>query len=211
MQPGRTVIVKVGGSLYDLRDLGVRLTAVCRQLNDAVPVLFPGGGPTADLVRGWHEQFVLSEHASHDLAIHALRLNAQLLAKIVPGARPAYDDVMVAAHAQKGQLSVLDPWHRLFDFEQKFADEAPPHHWDVTSDSLAAWMALHWPAEELLLLKSVPCPRTAVTAASQQGLVDPYFPGLAGRLARVSWCNLRTEPIEIVPWLEFGRPAGSAS
>lgn len=203
----RVVIVKVGGSLYDLRDLGTRLAAVCRLLTNAVPVLFPGGGPTADLVRGWHQLFVLSEDTSHELAIHSLRLNAQLLAKIVPGARPAYDEIMVAAHHQKGRLSILDPWHRLFEFEQKFPDEAPPHHWDVTSDSLAAWVTIHWPATELLLLKSVPCPESTVTEAALAGLVDPYFPGLAGRIPRINWCCLRDEQPTIRPWLDHGAPS----
>jgi len=203
----RIVIVKVGGSLYDLRDLGARLTAVVSSLTDAIPVLFPGGGPTADLVRGWHQQFALSEETAHHLAIQSLRLNAQLLANIMPHADVADDHVMLKAQNEAGRVSVLDPRRRLWEFEQKFTNEAPPHHWDVTSDSLAAWMTIHWPAEELLLLKSVPCPNTTVTEAATQGLVDPYFPGLAGRIPRITWCCLRDAAPAITPWLHYGVPA----
>ncbi|MBI1346332.1 hypothetical protein GC163_08575 [bacterium] len=202
----RIVIVKVGGSLYDLHDLGARLTTVCRQLNAAVPVLFPGGGPTADLVRGWHEQFELTEDVSHHLAISALRLNSQLLAKLLPRAHVVTDFAMLQELSRTDRIPVLDPGPRLEDLEQRLTDEAPPHHWDVTSDSLAAWTTIHWPATELLLLKSAPCPVGTVTAAAQAGVVDPYFPGLAGRIPRITWCCLRDESPVITPWLDHGAP-----
>jgi 5-(aminomethyl)-3-furanmethanol phosphate kinase len=204
----RTVVLKVGGSLFDLRDLGPRLERVLALVDADRKLLFPGGGPTADLVRDWHRRFVLSEEQSHWLAIEALDLNGQLLTRIVPHARWALDAVMLNEHARRGQTSVLLPARFLSWPEQDaLADDAPPHVWDVTSDTLAAWTAIRWPADELVLLKSVPCPvgRTAVEAV-QAGLVDAYFPGYAGRLPRVSWCCLRDDEPRVVPWLEQGRP-----
>ena len=69
--------------------------------------------------------------------------------------------------------------------EQSAGAEALPHSWDVTSDSIAAWVALRWPAD-LTLLKSA-TPRTG-----RESFVDPYFPTFAGRLRRAEWLDLRT-------------------
>jgi dihydroneopterin aldolase len=53
-----------------------------------------------------------------------------------------------------------------------------PASWEVTSDSLAAWLAGKLRASRLLLLKQVELPRQPVTATelAEQGVVDPAFP-----------------------------------
>jgi aspartokinase-like uncharacterized kinase len=168
-------------------------------------LLFPGGGAVADIVRDWHNRFRFSEETSHALAIESLDLNARLLTELVPVARWANDSEM-DTFDQPGTFVIWPSWV-LWDTGYSRYDDSPPHVWDVTSDTLAAWTAIRWPADELVLLKSVPCPvgRTALEAV-QAGLVDPYFPGYAGRLPRVSWCCLRDDEPRIVPWLEQGRP-----
>jgi hypothetical protein len=67
---------------------------------------------------------------------------------------------------------------------------------------LAAWITTLWPADELVLLKSVPVPVRQTTLQASQNLnVDAYFPDAARLLKRISWCNVReTDPI-IEPWL----------
>jgi hypothetical protein len=112
---------------------------------------------------------------------------------------------------QESGIPILAPSAYLTKAEQAAPDEAPPHLWDVTSDSLAAWIAWQWPAEELVLLKSTAIVSgTPVTQLSAAGLVDPFFPALAGRIARVGWCNLRDERPVIQPWLDHGAPLESS-
>ncbi|MDZ4686895.1 MAG: hypothetical protein SH850_17615 [Planctomycetaceae bacterium] len=200
----RTAILKVGGSLFDLRDLGPRLQRVLSHIDAERKVLFPGGGEAADIVRHWHQEHGLSDEQSHWLAIHATGMNANLLSVIVPCRILSRREALEIKGLNDSEIWAMAPWHFIFNADQAYSD-APPHVWDVTSDTLAAWTAIRWPAEELLLLKSVPCPvgRTA-TEAVQAGLVDPYFPGYAGRLPRVSWCCLRDDEPTVVPWLEHG-------
>ena len=53
--------------------------------------------------------------------------------------------------------------------------------WDVTSDSLAAWLARHIGAQHLVLAKSCAVPAELsgdARALSAAGIVDAAFPGL---------------------------------
>lgn len=77
--------------------------------------------------------------------------------------------------------------------------EPLPAGWHVTSDSLAAWLAIRW-AGELLLMKSVPPHRNGHAAATSFSVVDRYFPNLAAELPRIWWANLRRDPLSVQTW-----------
>lgn len=201
-------VIKVGGSLYDLPDLADRLRLIVAQRAGCCCLLFPGGGAAADLVRESQQRHQFSDDDAHHLAIAALSWNARLLSTLLPGTAVVSDlDAIASADAGSPSLRILDPQHPLEALERQFPDDAPPHVWDVTSDSLAAWLAVGWHARELILLKSIPAPSgIPVTRVMQHGGVDPYFPGLAGRLPRLSWCAARETPPTIQPWLVDGAP-----
>ena len=58
-------------------------------------------------------------------------------------------------------------------------------NWDVTSDSLAAWLALRLGARGVVLVKSCPVPAQATPAElAAAGIVDRAFPGYAEQCAR---------------------------
>jgi hypothetical protein len=79
---------------------------------------------------------------------------------------------------------------------------ALPHCWDVTSDSIAAWVATRWDASELVLLKSTDLPTNAsLDEARRMQLIDPYFHRLTNETPIVSWCNLREASASIISWL----------
>jgi hypothetical protein len=75
------------------------------------------------------------------------------------------------------------------------------HSWRVTSDSIAAWAAHVLGATELVLVKSrdVPCEMTAA-AAAKAGLVDDYFPAIAGDLPAIGWVYARDDQPVIESW-----------
>ena len=67
-----------------------------------------------------------------------------------------------------------------------------PHTWNVTSDSLSAWVTIRWPASRLVLLKSVVLPPIeSLSQATEAGLVDDFFPALESELPPTFWCRLR--------------------
>jgi aspartokinase-like uncharacterized kinase len=187
------VVVKVGGSLFDLPDLGLRLRVWLERRGAARVLLVPGGGPSANVVRTLDRVHTLGEEISHWLAIRALTLNAHFLHALLPDAALVGELLDVrGSHA----LSILDP----YPFAE--ADEGRPgclpHRWEVTSDAIAARVAVVAGARQLILLKSVAVPDgMGWDEAGQRGLVDRWFArvleGAHGGLA-VCPVNLRTWP-----------------
>ncbi len=162
------LVVKVGGSRYDLRDLGPRLCAFLASLGEGDRLLVPGGGATVDTVRGFDRDHALGPEASHWLALRACSVNAHFLACLLAGA------CVVSSPERCRGIDVLDP------FAFVMADEGRPgclpRHWDATSDSVAARAAVVARAG-LVLLKSVTLPDEGDWfAAARAGYVDPVFP-----------------------------------
>ena len=167
------VVVKVGGSLFDLPGLGPRLERWLEGWGGDV-ILVPGGGVAADVVRAFDRRHGLGEEAAHWLALRALSLNAHLLAGLLPSAL-VVDDLEDCRRAwQAGLAAVLDP--HAFARADEGRPGCLPHRWDVTSDSLAARVAVVAGARSLVLLKSVTVPDGVDwDEAGRLGLVDPLF------------------------------------
>jgi len=192
MSQNKTVIVKVGGSLLSLSDLPRRLQRLRNTIESENVVFVAGGGELVDVIRRWDDTHGLNPDVSHELAIETLKLSARLLAGILP-------DAKLCAELPETQPTadsvVLDVPVILAKFHSR--GEAPlPAGWHVTSDSIAAWIAVHWPAEELILAKSTGGPMRDGIApkTSPDGFVDPWLQTLVPQLPVVSWCNLRGDP-----------------
>jgi aspartokinase-like uncharacterized kinase len=173
------VVVKVGGSLFDLPDLKDQLHAWLAGLSGSAVLLVPGGGAAADVIRTLDRRHRLGEERAHWLALRALSLNAQFLAALLPKSEHVrLLDAHAFALADEGQPGAL------------------PHTWDVTSDAVAARVAVVVRARRLVLLKSVTIPEDMDWAeAGRRGWVDASFAGLLrqapGSLV-VQAVNLRT-------------------
>jgi aspartokinase-like uncharacterized kinase len=167
-----TCVVKIGGSLFDLPDLGPRLQRWLDEL-DAVPLLLvPGGGPMADLVRDLDQRHGLGEEKAHWLALRAMTLNAWFLADLLPDAVVVPDlDEFPPTREKPSSLSILDAFSFALRDERRL--ESLPHGWAVTSDSVAARVAVVAGARQLILLKSVMIPEEIDwTEAGRRGFVD---------------------------------------
>jgi aspartokinase-like uncharacterized kinase len=183
------LVVKVGGSLYDLPDLGGRLRAWLEAHCTSRILLIPGGGSAADWIRQLNTYDHLGEEQSHWLALRALTFAAHVLSQLLPRAMVIERVEERQAAWDRDQVPILD----LHAFA--LADEARAghldHSWDITSDSLAARVALVAGISHLVLLKSRSLPEPIDwLAAAGQGLVDRAFPAVVGSL-RVSAINFR--------------------
>jgi 5-(aminomethyl)-3-furanmethanol phosphate kinase len=172
-------VIKVGGSLAarptQLRRLMETLADAARRHH---LVVVPGGGSFADAVRRADRRFALGDSAAHWMAILAMDQYGYLLARLAPGAAL----VRSRRELAPGRLNVLAPsaWLRRAD--------PLPHSWDVTSDSIAAWVAHALRVRRLMLVKHVdgfigpaggpwqmPEHARQIPLDVLSGVVDPYF------------------------------------
>jgi aspartokinase-like uncharacterized kinase len=171
--PASLTILKVGGSLLDVPGLGGHLARYLRDECGPHTMLVPGGGPTADAIRLLDRCQGLGEEKAHWLALRALSLNAHVLADLLPTGEVLEDVHIWRRVFEQDRVPVLDPLP--FCQQDEGRPGALPHVWDVTSDSVAARVAVVAGAARLVLLKSAAPPAGDWAKVERQGLVDLYF------------------------------------
>jgi 5-(aminomethyl)-3-furanmethanol phosphate kinase len=183
-------VVKIGGSLYDLPDLSLRLQRWLLRTPDAL--LVPGGGPTADVVRRFDQIHGLGEERAHWLALDALQLNAHFLAWLLPAAR-------IVDHPERaaGGVTILNAFQFLSGEKAACRKGRLPHCWAVSSDAIAARAAIVAEAEHLVLLKSATIPEGMDwEEAGRCGFVDEWF----ARTVRPALPQLKVSAVNLRDW-----------
>ncbi len=143
-------MVKVGGSLAQNP---VKLRALCAKLSELASakkiLVVPGGGEFADTVRCMDSRYKLSQETSHRMAILGMDQYGLVLADLTPNA-VAVNTLMQAKHAMAlGKLTVLLPSNLMLKEKQL------ERSWDVTSDSIAVFVASRLHARQVVLAKDV--------------------------------------------------------
>ncbi len=158
----RPVVVKVGGGLTAIPGaLETACTAIVRLARTTPVIVLPGGGPLADAVRELQRRVAASDDAAHWMAILAMDQFAHVLAERIAQAVLIEEPGGLGAVLDSGGIPVLAVyrWMRAAD--------VLPHSWDVTSDSIAAFVAGAVDAQRLVLIKPV--------GGDASSLVDPCF------------------------------------
>jgi 5-(aminomethyl)-3-furanmethanol phosphate kinase len=207
-------VVKVGGGLG--RGAGDdALRALCTTLGalgERHPLLVvPGGAWFADAVREADRRFALPATTSHHMAVLGMEQFGWLLSELIPGAERCADP----ARAPIGRTAVLLP--------AALPLEGLPAAWEVTSDSIAAWVAGRAGAGRLVLVKEVdglfaewPAqgePIARMTAAELGALrpagVDEHLPAVLERASFETWVISGRDPERLVELLERGATVGT--
>jgi 5-(aminomethyl)-3-furanmethanol phosphate kinase len=175
------IVLKLGGSLANSGGLAACLGALAALPGEIVVV--PGGGVFADAVRVAQPRFGFSDRAAHRMAILAMEQYALMLVDRLPRLRPCVGIGEMRRAAADGAPAIWLP------ATLALADPTIPQSWDVTADSLAAWLARRLGAERLVLVKSVAAPRPLdIAALAADGLVDKMFPAFfAGTGLALDW------------------------
>lgn len=195
--------MKLGGSLLDLPDLRQRLQEVALMLMPSQLLLIPGGGLAADCIRSLDQQFGLSAEQAHQTAIEAMKFNAELLARLNPEFCIVADLSEARVAWENGRLPVLNASVVLHHQQRPRGDEREdngdflPASWDVTSDSIAAWVAARWGAKGLVILKSCDPVSSCIDVLIERRMLDAFFRRIAGSFP-IRWLNLRKSPLQFV-------------
>jgi aspartokinase-like uncharacterized kinase len=165
-----SLVVKVGGSLFDRPDLGPRLRDWFDRNAPPETILVPGGGRLVEVIRELDRMHRLSEEVAHRMALQAMSATAELLSDLLPESCIIDGPDLAELVWEQGRRPILD----ALAFCE--SDGPLPHTWDVTSDSIAARLAVVAGAKELVLLKSASPPAGDVAAWAQCGYVDRWLP-----------------------------------
>ena len=143
-------VIKIGGSLAeDPADL----SALCNKLGKIAKkyriVVVPGGGKFADVVREFDQRFVLSPGISHRMALLGMDQFGLLLSQIIPNSCAVY---LLNDAKQLSETKVVPIFlpSRLM-----FREDPLENSWDVTSDSIAAYVASRLHATKVVLATDV--------------------------------------------------------
>lgn len=142
-------IIKLGGSLLGSTELAHWL-ALITKFGDGKVLIVPGGGVFADAVREAQKISNISDAVAHELALLAMDQFGLLLAGMNHELVTANSELEIAERGWQHRGIVWLPSKMVL------ADDSIAKSWDVTSDSLSAWLANKLDADQLILVKSKP-------------------------------------------------------
>lgn len=180
-------VAKVGGSLLTWPQLPRELNAWLSNVPQATTVLIAGGGPWTELLRQSAKRFDLTEASAHAMCLQVMSVTASLLADVCTRSCTRSLPELRAA-MQTDQRIVFDVQEWLL------GDDASdlPKTWEVTSDSIAARLAMELKADKLVLFKSSPAPLGNLRELANADYVDRYFPTAAAKVPTIQYACLRT-------------------
>ena len=164
-------VVKLGGSLANSPELPRWLDVIATAGAGKV-VLVPGGGPWADEVRAAQKREGFDDRVAHRKALRAMEQYGKVLAGMRTNLVPAAGIAEIQGALRKDKIPVWMPYQMVV------ADPSIPESWDVTSDSLAAWLTGQLRAQGLVLVKSGEFGGGRIDAMEMagRGWVDACFP-----------------------------------
>ena len=145
------------------------LNTIEQKFSDKV-VLVPGGGVFADQVRTMQQQWNFDDEIAHRMALIAMHQMALLFKSI-------QQSFVLASNISNIQQALLKQsvviWMPDLEELNAFGVEAS---WNISSDSLAAWLAKQLTASELILVKSAEIPlKLDIQQMQKLNLLDQAF------------------------------------
>lgn len=165
------IVLKIGGSLLESDAAAQLMRGLAGRRPDQL-VIVPGGGDFADTVRTVQSRHALGEGAAHHMALLAMDMMGIALADLAAGFEIAETARDFAGAWRRGMVPIWAPARMVLASDIRAS-------WEVTSDSLAAWLAGQIGAERLVLAKSCAVPvaiSSSAQALSAAGIVDAGFP-----------------------------------
>lgn len=157
-------VVKLGGSLLETGKIFDCLKHIVLQNQNTVVVC--GGGVFANCVRDTQQKWGFDEVAAHEMALLAMKQTAIMCQNL----QPEFALVSKTLDLKNHPLAIWSP-----NINELNAAQIKPS-WNVTSDSLAAWLAVKLNAEALLIVKACDVDsKCSVSELQKHGVIDSMF------------------------------------
>lgn len=176
-------VVKIGGSLLGSPELPRWLDTLVK-ISDGKVLIVPGGSVFADAVREAQAISQVNDAVAHHLALLAMDQFGLLLAGMNPGLVTASSELEIAERGWQHRGIVWLPSRMVM------ADENIPKIWQVTSDSLSAWIANKIGSEHLVLVKSKALAAYTSPVAMQTLIADEVIDNAFTGFSRASDFNI---------------------
>lgn len=167
-------VIKLGGALAKSGALRNWLDVLAEAGGGRV-VIAPGGGAFADQVRERQKEWQFEDAAAHRMAVLAMEQYALMLCGIRKELIPASNASEIQSALSQGGVPVWLPAMMLL------REAGVEQTWNVTSDSLSAWLARKIEASALMLVKHATVDSKAIHASklAEREIVDRAFPQFA--------------------------------
>ena len=164
------IVIKVGGSLAKSNTLRDCLDKIGKKYPGKQLVIVPGGGAFAEQVRLAQQQFQFDEQIAHEMAILAMQQMALLFKGLKPEFIVAHSLAAILAGSTTETIIIWSP-----DIEE-LNNAGIEASWDISSDSLSAWLAKKLLATELILVKSaIIKPDLSLQQLAEKNIIDKAF------------------------------------
>ena len=161
-------VIKLGGSLESAKTLLHCLNRIEQQYRNQKVVIVTGGGVFAEQVRIAQQHWQFNDECAHAMALLAM----QQMARLVKGLKVDVELAHSVRAIQQSQSHII-VWSPDID---ELNNAGIPATWDITSDSLAAWLANVLSADELLVIKSAVIDDTlSLAQLAERGIIDKAF------------------------------------
>jgi 5-(aminomethyl)-3-furanmethanol phosphate kinase len=164
------IVVKLGGSLSQSDTLVNCLNSVEQNYQGRAVVIVPGGGAFADQVRLAQQRWEFDDTTAHRMAILAMQQMALLIKGLKGDFSIARSVTDIRKQLNRHKIVIWSPDIVGLD------NAAIQASWDITSDSLAAWLATALSASELILVKSAIIDASlSLQQLANQNIIDKGF------------------------------------
>ncbi|MFX0039293.1 MAG: hypothetical protein ACFFAB_08165 [Candidatus Heimdallarchaeota archaeon] len=147
----KIAVFKIGGKiLEELDDLRSTISQLEQLYSENLInkiILIPGGGSFANFIRKIYSELKFTEEIAHWMGIISMNYNGLELSKKFPNLQitESYEQIK----EKKSTLCIFLPYEFIKE------NDKLPHSWDVTSDSIALFIAKELELNECFLIKDV--------------------------------------------------------
>lgn len=147
----KEAVFKIGGKILEnsnnIKSTISQLTQLYDEKILQKIIIIPGGGSFANFVRSLDEDLQIGDDLAHWIAIYSMNYNGIMLNRKYPDLESV--EKLKTLQDAKQMFCIFLPYSFLRE------DDTLPHNWDVTSDSIALYVANKLKLSQCFLIKNI--------------------------------------------------------